>query len=377
VARAVPAGIVGFLLGALAVIALRGLQGVEPVWDAEMALVLAAFTSAGMFIWGMGGFNPATSVHPHEPEVDEYGLIVREAEPDPDPETVAEPGALFGWSLWQVTFWTIVLFGGLIALATLPSGPALRISNDPVGDPQLIGYQPLRLPFSGDNLTFRGETVLFSELTMFILFGAFTLLSLAVIGGGLAFTFYALSQGVTVARATQPDTVARVAPARPAGLLASGHAETPAAETGTNPSAIQSLISRAALYILGVPALAYLIAQVVYMIEDLFGDVVVEVPGWRLAIYFLIAGALITVDFTRRRTQLAQFAILGAVLYFIFYHVAIGLVIAAPDWLRISVSLVNVVVIAALIVYPKQVVTLVGRSAGAAARTLRQIGTVR
>lgn len=197
--RAVPMGIVGFIVGALVVMLLRGLQGLDPLWHAEIGFTLAAFTSAGFFVWGIGGFDPEMSAHAHEPEVNELGLIVAEPHHEEAAEEDHPPVKVLGYSMWQVSFWTILLMAFFFGLATLPGGPALKISNDPVAEPSSIGYVPLQIPFGG-NVTFRGEEVLFSELTLFVMFTAFTLVSLAVAGGGIALAMNYLARGVAEAK---------------------------------------------------------------------------------------------------------------------------------------------------------------------------------
>lgn len=192
-------GIVGFIVGALVVMLLRGLQGLDPLWHAEIGFTLAAFTSAGFFVWGIGGFDPEMSAHAHEPEVNELGLIVAEPHHEEAAEEDHPPVKVLGYSMWQVSFWTILLMAFFFGLATLPGGPALKISNDPVAEPSSIGYVPLQIPFGG-NVTFRGEEVLFSELTLFVMFTAFTLVSLAVAGGGIALAMNYLARGVAEAK---------------------------------------------------------------------------------------------------------------------------------------------------------------------------------
>jgi hypothetical protein len=61
--RAVPFGIVGFLLGAALVIIIRSLQSMDPIWNPEIGLVFAGFMAAGFFVWGIGAFNPKLSEH--------------------------------------------------------------------------------------------------------------------------------------------------------------------------------------------------------------------------------------------------------------------------------------------------------------------------
>lgn len=196
-ARAVPMGFLGFLAGALLVIIIRGLQNMDPLWDAQVGFILAGFMSAGAFLWGMGAFDPRMSTHPHEPEVDEYGLVVAEPQEEhTPPEEDAKPLTVLGYSIWQVSFLTIVLLLLLAGWASLPGGFFLRVSSDPEASTADVGYETIALPFGGPEVEV-------SQLTVFVGFVIFTLLSLAVIGGVIALVFYSLSYGVTNVRANE------------------------------------------------------------------------------------------------------------------------------------------------------------------------------
>ena len=104
--RAVPMGILGFIGGALLALVIRMLQGLDPAGSVGAALVLGAFISAGVFIWGIGGFDPRMSVHGDHAEgahAEEEHAVVK-AVPPKDPAPVSILGAF----TWQVTFWTIL-----------------------------------------------------------------------------------------------------------------------------------------------------------------------------------------------------------------------------------------------------------------------------
>lgn len=209
--RAIPMGIIGFLLGALFVIGLRGLQSMDPLWDPGVGLIMAAFVSAATFVWGMGGFDPRMSTHPHEPEVDEYGLVVAEAHHEEEDEheaaaAEATPLTILGFSTWQITTWTIALMLALGLFATLPGGFYLRTTADDQASTADIGFFTMELPFGGPEVEM-------SQLTMFIIVVAFTILSLAVIGGLLAGMFYALNRGVETAKATADVSLETAQPA--------------------------------------------------------------------------------------------------------------------------------------------------------------------
>lgn len=197
-ARAVSMGILGFLAGAGLVILIRGLQSMDSLWDPQIGFIMATFTSAFAFLWGIGGFDPRMSQHPHEPEVDEYGLIVVEEHEEVEhvEDEEAEPFSILGFSIWQVSFLTIILLVLLGGFATIPWGFYLRTTSDPAGSTANVGFDTVELPFGGPEVEM-------SQLTVFVGFVIFTLLSLAVVGGIISLVFYALSYGVTNVRANE------------------------------------------------------------------------------------------------------------------------------------------------------------------------------
>ncbi|MEO8608720.1 MAG: hypothetical protein ABI690_12595 [Chloroflexota bacterium] len=193
-ARAVPSGIVGFAGGALLAILIRLAQGLDPNPAAPYAFVgpafvLGAFISAGVFVWGMGAFDPKMSVH---------GEHAEQALAKPEPET---PSQILSGYTWQILTWTTVLILVVAIFAFLPSGPQLRsVSGD--GNPSAIGYttaeqiyQPVRefadkaagikMPALADNLA----AVQISYLVLFVFFVLWTIVTLFVVSGLLAFVF--------------------------------------------------------------------------------------------------------------------------------------------------------------------------------------------
>lgn len=203
-ARAVPMGILGFVGGALIAIVIRLLQGLDPNPAAPYAyvgpaMVLGAFISAGVFVWGMGGFDPSMSVHGEEHHEEE--------ESHPEPE-VATPTALLGGFTWQIFFWVVLLVFAIAAFAWLPAGPTLQAVNGN-GNVADVGYASLgqiytsisefttaaagvRLPAISDQLA----AVQISYLVLFILFVLWTIFSLFVVAGALAFIISGLSRAV-------------------------------------------------------------------------------------------------------------------------------------------------------------------------------------
>jgi hypothetical protein len=193
-ARAVPMGIVGFAGGALLAILIRLAQGLDPNPAAPYAFVgpafvLGAFISAGVFVWGMGAFDPKMSVH---------GEHAEEALAKPEAET---PSQILSGYTWQIFTWTTILILAIAIFAFIPSGPQLRsVSGD--GNPSAIGfttfeqiYQPVRefadkaagikMPALADNLA----PIQISYLVLFIIFVLWTIISLFVMSGLLAFIF--------------------------------------------------------------------------------------------------------------------------------------------------------------------------------------------
>lgn len=212
--RAVVVGILGFLGSLLFVIVLRYLQNIDPVFDPQIALILAAFVSSFAFIWGAGGADPRVNQHPHEPEVDaETGFII--ASPDDAHEHIDEendvtqaPTVFLTHSLWRSAFFTIVLFVGLFGLANL-SGFLLKTSGNPQASAETVGFYTTELPILGE--------VVMSQLTLFTIM---VILIFAILGGmahGLALLFISLSRNVTEVRAEKPTRLSYQSPAEAFG----------------------------------------------------------------------------------------------------------------------------------------------------------------
>lgn len=300
--RALPMALLGFIIGLAFVLLLRGLQSLDPLWDAQIGLIAATFSTAGFFIWGMGAFNPSVNQHAHEPDHDEYGLMVVDAEHDDhhEEEQEASTTQIFSASIWQITTWTTALVVLLFAFALLPTGFNLQQTSDPAAMPDNVGYTTWQVPFGGPE-------VMMSQLTLFIALIIFTIVSLGVIGGFIAWVFYSLSSGVTEAKASENiplGTETRSAPALPAG------------DTGET-----------------APAGA---------------------PAW-------LSDAL----------RAVRFVIVTVVLYALFYYVLIGLVIPNAEATRIVLSAVNAVLFALVILHTTFVLRGVGRLSKWLARVLR------
>ena len=180
ISRAVPMGILGFLTGALLVTVVRALQGMEPVWDAGVAIVFGAFFSAGFFVWGIGGFDPRLSAHGDE---------AHHAEEEESIDT-APPPAILTHTMWQISFAVLLLMLALAAMAAL--GPTLITTADSDAAVNQIGMVPVVI----------GNTeIIVSQLVLFVAFVGFMLISLTIAAGLIGWLITYLSRGGIESRA--------------------------------------------------------------------------------------------------------------------------------------------------------------------------------
>lgn len=197
--RAVPMGILGFLVGIALVIVVRSLQSMDPVMDDQLAIVFGTLFCAGFFVWGMGAFDPRMNVHAHEPgeHDDEHALAVVD-----DHAEVEQPGEILGGYVWLIT---TLLLGAIVVIAGfafLPTGLTLQIVSQAEGNTAAIGYAQWNL---------FGQDYIVSELVILIGFVMVMLVTLAGIAGVLGLIFFGLSRGVTEVRA-MPQTSLPAAP---------------------------------------------------------------------------------------------------------------------------------------------------------------------
>jgi len=115
--RAIPAGILGFLIGAGLVYVIRALQQVDPVWSPGVGLVFGTLFCAGFFMWGIGAFDPKLSLHGEAAEAE----LARLATTEPP------PGSILGRAIWQLTTLMLVVTLALVVFAFLPGGFTLTI----------------------------------------------------------------------------------------------------------------------------------------------------------------------------------------------------------------------------------------------------------
>lgn len=353
-ARAVPMGIIGLILGLLFVIVLRALQSVEPVWDAQLGFVVGAFTASFAFAWGMGALDKRMSQHPHEPEVDkETGLVLRDAEADPVENVDAEaqqtpPGRVLSFSIWQVSYWQIILFVGLFAFATLPTGLNLQTTRNASGNTAAVGYFEFTLPFTE-------TTVTVSQLTLFAFFVFFTLASLYGTAWVIGRIFLTLSKNVSEVR-TAPNAVGRFTFA-PEGE-----------KTRKIPLSIQLLGLIVVYGVFIVVGYGFMFGEFLLFFKDPEIIRVMMTGVFTLLIGSIVYYAIFKTEFSKTLIMIGVLYSAIFLTYIISYHILVGFVIYSPDLvlIRIMASAGNAVAIGLLIfylVYPKKVNNWVGRTA--------------
>ncbi|MBZ0292014.1 MAG: hypothetical protein K8L99_05535 [Anaerolineae bacterium] len=211
--RAIPLGIVGFLIGTALLILIRALQSLDPWFDAQLALIMGTFFCAGFFIWGMGAFDPKMNVHAHEPEEgEEHAVVVAEEEAEEEP---AKPFQILSSYGWTITTILLLLILALAGFAYLPTGLTLQTVSQPEGNMAAVGFYETQL---------FGQTIVFSELVSLLIFVGVMLLSMVAIAGVIGITFFGLSRGVTEVATTNntqlpPPPLAREQPSTISRLL--------------------------------------------------------------------------------------------------------------------------------------------------------------
>jgi hypothetical protein len=187
--RAVPLGILGFLVGTGLLMLIRALQSLDPVLDSQLAIVMGSLFCATFFVWGMGAFDPKMSEHAHEPGAeDEHALA--HAEEAPEVET---PIKILGGYMWLSVTLLMAVILVVAFFGFLPQGPALKTVSDPMGDVAAISMFDVEI---GDQI------IQVSKLTVLIAFVAFMFVSLLVVAGAIGFITTSLSEGAKEARAT-------------------------------------------------------------------------------------------------------------------------------------------------------------------------------
>jgi hypothetical protein len=117
-----------------------------------------------------------------------------------------------GGDVFLATTIVLVILLGLAVVAVIPNGPAIVITSDPVGAPAGNGYVTINL---------FGSDYVFSKLSLFAIFFVWTILSLALAGGGIALLMSFLSREVRAVKGKAPAPEALIPPA-PLRLLSRG-----------------------------------------------------------------------------------------------------------------------------------------------------------
>lgn len=340
--RAVPMGFVGFFTGALLVFILRGLQGLTPLWDPGVGLIVCAFMVAGFFIWGIGAFNPKLSVHGDEAEEE---AVHHELE-----VAANRPSSILTSSVWRIAFILLIATIILFAFAALPFGPTLTITQDPLASTTQIG---------NFTLTIGDQVIEVSELVVFLLFIGLIFVSLLIFAGLLGALFVYLNRNIK-----QVETDARAPRPAAAVALGSGNAAVAALPSGAGAPAYTAPTEpfpdiRVRQLVPPRPVGRNLLAWLVWL---------VRIP--LNAIYLLIAPPATNRTAGGWVRTLLVFAIVFIILYLLFYYVAIGLILPGSP-LLVPLSVINALLITFLILRPKYVLQLTGYIALVIARFVR------
>ncbi len=351
--RAIPMAILGFLLAALGVIILRGLQQLDPLWAPGPGLVLSAFTSAGFFVWGMGAFDPKMSVHGEHAD-------------DHHEEEAPKPVALLSSSVW--TLFTLMLIALIVLmLFAVFGGFTLRTTDDALASTTAVGYFPVEL---------FGRDLLISELVVFSVFIIVMFASLAVTAGAMGWMFVYLAR--TIAEVKVAPNAPINAPALPSGQRAVLVSD----ETAPQPITLRMIVNFLVVFVI-MAVISYAV-----LIGLTLPTILPPNPSPTLmTVVSLAFAALIAYLFViSRQTTLAVFLILFLVLYIVFYYALIGLALPAfvpstgillgmPMLLVVDalLSLVNALLVAFLLVRPTLLLQTVGRIAAWLVRLLRRV----
>jgi len=354
--RAIPMAIIGFMVGALITILIRGMQGLDPIWAAGPGLVLAGFMMAGFFMWGMGAFNPKLSVH-GEAEEAVHEELEKEA---------AQPRAILFGSTWLLGTITLVLVAVLAAFALIPGGFGLTQTVVPGASTAMVGYTEVPLPFGGPTITV-------STLVIFVVFILWTFASLAIASWIIAFVMSYLARGLRETAAAGRGAPALPSPAEP---------ERPQRST------------REQYTILGIVLVTFL---VLFIVLNLFLGIILphlDLPILRwffdaptqVMLVALVAALVITfVALGRDRFIFGMtFIVTFVILYWVFYYVAIGLILPNPSLPVLSLfmtnpqqlvmlSVVNALLFTLIILRPMGLLHTIGRFARWLAHVLRSV----
>lgn len=335
--RAIPAGILGFLIGAGLVYFIRALQQMDPVWSPGVGLVFGTLFCAGFFIWGIGAFNPKLSLHGEEAEAE----AARAATEPP------KPGFVLGRSVWQVSTLLLVTTLVVMAFAFLPGGFTLTTTEDALASRTAFGYFPVEI---------NGETVLVAELVVFVGFALIMIVSLLVVAALLGWLFTWLNQNVKEVE-VNPKAKAKAAAALAAAEIAG---ELPSGLPAAAPRVKKELPDLRSRDIVSPrPTKGGLIAWIIWL---------VRIPI-NVLIAFIRPADPTPLNWVR---SILVFSVVFVVLYLLFFYVAIGLIFPWLPNLEL-ISAVNALLFTFLILRTKYVLQLNGMIAGLIARALRTV----
>jgi hypothetical protein len=204
--RAVPMGIIGFVLGAAFVVLLRAAQQMTEIWSPQIGLVIGALVGAIFFLWGIGAFSGELAGHmAHEPEEDEFGneIVVAEHHAEPTPLSILVQ------QVWSVAFWISILAIVLFAFASIPGGFGYVVSGDAAANANAIGYFQLTMA--------NGDVLQVSQALALILFVVITLISLFGVAALIGLAVYLMNRGLKTAEVVGAQPLTAVTTA---GLLA-------------------------------------------------------------------------------------------------------------------------------------------------------------
>ncbi|MCB9461240.1 MAG: hypothetical protein H6670_16425 [Anaerolineaceae bacterium] len=212
--RAVPMGILGFIVGVALVQLIRSLQQMDPLWDPNVIFVVIPFFIVGFFMWGMGAFNPRMSEHAHGPDdAHETSIVAVEGDGAAhEAEDAPGPFALLMSQMWKISFALILIVVILFAFATAPTGLFLRQVNQAEGNVAAVETQQnFLLPLGID-------TVQASQLSVFLAFIIFTVLSVVAVAGVIGFLLTFLSKEAKFAEVTESTSIRHHA-SEPQGII--------------------------------------------------------------------------------------------------------------------------------------------------------------
>ncbi|MBK8025532.1 MAG: hypothetical protein IPK19_30080 [Chloroflexi bacterium] len=266
--RAIPMSLLGFLVGSLVVIMIRGLQGLTPLWDTGVGMSLAAYTTAGFFVWGMGAFDPSMSVHGEEAE----SAHARSSD-------AAEPSRMLMGVTWQLVTLLLIATIVLFALATIPGGPTLITTAVPEASMVQVGMVEMQIG---------GQTVLVSQLVFLLIIIIAMFLSLLAVAGGLAWVLNKLHQGVVEAKSE--------AASAPAATEAATVEVEPAAQAGpTTVRRLGTLALFAAVFVVLYLLFYYVAIGLIMPQPDLPGlNLIFPSPEMQLVVLSLVNALVIT-----------------------------------------------------------------------------------